>query len=1516
MKIDFIKKIIPHIKSKRFIVGSFAFLFTALLLYAGGFASGPTTHYWTAGSHGNWSNASNWSTDSVPDFESPVVFNGDSVKNVNIDVPIDVASITVSNGYTGTITTTSNGPHLVSGSVEFSHNDSVSFGNGSWNIGGNLDFSDFSATADLLASTISVVGNVFFGGTINPAISTLILNAPDGVHQNLFNINGYTLNNLTKISTGESTLGFDDGETLTVSGVLNIEGGAINTPINLRPVSSLGVFTTNPFTLNITGTHILSNINIEYSTCTGVTVPCLSFGDNYIEATPFTTFGWLPARSPGGVSLNLAVWLRGDAGLFEGSGDLAEASDLINEWKDVSGNNNGVSSTGPASTPTRSLKDFNYNQSIDFDGSNDYLSGLDGFSTHSYYLVFQSDDAITDSDNVSNHGPLSWNISGAVNSVHGYTFTDASAGLIFGSTFNTLFGGKRITHTTGADNTCTSCSFAFSLNTYPVVKPIIISVIDIIPAYWFVDIFVNNLNVDAPNGAGWGIGLSTFTNRPYFVGAFNNNAGNPRYFYDGKISEVISYSLKNTVGERSRINSYLALKYGITLDQSGLGQDYVASDGVSVMWDNDIPNASTFDNNIAGIGRDDVSGLYQPRSRNQEPLNSNINNPEIDSFEISNPTDLDNLEFLTWGNSGVGYSSESFSVQQTEVPLGYTRLVREWKVQENGGDVGTVTVMTDAEYVAGYLDYAYMLVDDDGDFSDAIPVQMTFQDVDSGQWIVDYNFVGGEYVTFATKGIFYEFTSGNASSVESSENGSIFVLINGALRYDRFIVIQNQFTGNASVNDYTFNNALVEALPAGYYDGTLETAIEFNGITIFDDSFIESSETIDFLTIISGYTSYYDLDNDGQSRNIGIFSIIDDDSANVIVTPTQVSAVEGDSAVYTVSLTSEPDAGQSVVVVATPENNEIDLGFGAGFPIFITLTNANWDSGVVVTVTSVDDDEEEDAEVVNILHTIHPTLTTDTNYLPLVDLSTVVVLIPENDSAEISVSFVAGCTNPSASNYNPNATIDNGSCIISGCIDSTATNYNSSANIDDGSCSYQIPGCTNGSAINYNPNATVNNGSCIIPVPGCTNPSASNFNSQANTPDGSCIYLGCTDPGAENYDSGANSSNSSCIYSGCTDPNAYNYNPSATDDNDSCQYAGCLNPEADNYDPDADVDDNSCIFSTVTIEIPVNPVDPIGFLDDVGSPGFGSISRIITGIALAIALGFLTVGHLLYGPMTKMKIVTLFTRFGSGLLAFLGVRKKTWGIVYDSKTKQPLDPVYITLTDEEGKLISTSVTDIEGRYGFLTKPGIYKMYAHRSNYEFPSVLLAGQGDDEIYKDLYFGELLKIEKENEFIAKNIPMDPLAFDWNEFVKKRDHMIKTFSKQKVFMILFTKILFSLGFGLSILAVIVTPNIYNILILVAYFVVAFLEKRGLSSRPFGLLKDENDAPASFSVIHVFSGDTGLEISRKVADEFGRYVCFLPNGDYTISIDKRNEDGLYSRVITSSAVRVKKGYLAEDFSF
>jgi len=61
-------------------------------------------------------------------------------------------------------------------------------------------------------------------------------------------------------------------------------------------------------------------------------------------------------------------------------------------------------------------------------------------------------------------------------------------------------------------------------------------------------------------------------------------------------------------------------------------------------------------------------------------------------------------------------------------------------------------------------------------------------------------------------------------------------------------------------------------------------------------------------------------------------------------------------------------------------------------------------------------------------------------------------------------------------NYNPAATVDDGSCAnapvdpIPGCMDAAFDNYNPAATVDDGSCAYSpevIPACADSKANNY-----------------------------------------------------------------------------------------------------------------------------------------------------------------------------------------------------------------------------------------------------------------------------------------------------------------------------------------------------------------------------------------------------------------------------------------------------------------
>ena len=149
--------------------------------------------------------------------------------------------------------------------------------------------------------------------------------------------------------------------------------------------------------------------------------------------------------------------------------------------------------------------------------------------------------------------------------------------------------------------------------------------------------------------------------------------------------------------------------------------------------------------------------------------------------------------------------------------------------------------------------------------------------------------------------------------------------------------------------------------------------------------------------------------------------------------------------------------------------------------------------------------------------------------------------------------------------------------VICGCTDPTMYNYNPLATLYDGSCVPFNYGCTNPESINWNPQANTNDGSCIEMIPGCTDSSAQNFEPTANIDNGTCYYGGTTggevDQEADTDGDGSTTDGDGVTTAipGCTEPDAYNYNPDATENNGTCieRICGCLDSTATNYNPDA-----------------------------------------------------------------------------------------------------------------------------------------------------------------------------------------------------------------------------------------------------------------------------------------------------------------------------------------------------------
>jgi hypothetical protein len=252
--------------------------------------------------------------------------------------------------------------------------------------------------------------------------------------------------------------------------------------------------------------------------------------------------------------------------------------------------------------------------------------------------------------------------------------------------------------------------------------------------------------------------------------------------------------------------------------------------------------------------------------------------------------------------------------------------------------------------------------------------------------------------------------------------------------------------------------------------------------------------------------------------------------------------------------------------------------------------------------------------------------------------------------------------------------------------------------------------------------------------------------------------------------------------------------------------------------------------------------------------------------------------------------------------------------VYDSVTKQPIDPAFITVKDASGKVVAESITDLDGRYGFLLPDGTYYLSVKKTNYEFPSKKMNGKSFDELYNDLYFGEAVTI-KSGEVLDNNIPLDQKNFDWNEQAKKEQNLMLFHSKNERVWAVASNYIYGVGLAISVIVVMAKPSYLNVSILIAYvLVLAFLEF-GIKKKKLGYIIDKNTGePLSYAIFRVTTLDHQVIMRSGVCDAKGRYYCIVPKGEYCVDIEKKNPNGSYSRVYESPQISSNSGIVNKNF--
>lgn len=211
------------------------------------------------------------------------------------------------------------------------------------------------------------------------------------------------------------------------------------------------------------------------------------------------------------------------------------------------------------------------------------------------------------------------------------------------------------------------------------------------------------------------------------------------------IAEFILYKRALTALERNQVESYLAVKYGMTLIQTGTyANDYTHSTG-GVIWDH-VVNAP-YINNITGVGRDDASGLDQRQSLS-------INNRAMVTMYAGNipgvfpALNVDNTNAFGTNLSYVLFGDNLADTLVTQCSSNgrFAKMARTWKVQVTGTP-GVVTLALKKANVPP--DIKTLIVASDPNFTTGlsfIPIQ------DNGtELYAPFTFSNNQYFTFGSE---------------------------------------------------------------------------------------------------------------------------------------------------------------------------------------------------------------------------------------------------------------------------------------------------------------------------------------------------------------------------------------------------------------------------------------------------------------------------------------------------------------------------------------------------------------------------------------------------------------------------------------------------------------------------------------------------------------------------------------------------------------------------------------------
>lgn len=452
---------------------------------------------------------------------------------------------------------------------------------------------------------------------------------------------------------------------------------------------------------------------------------------------------------PGGITADFRLWLKSTRG-------IVNSGSSVTDWMDL-GTNGKDATTVVGKEPTfldTATDNINYNPVIKFENDGGAIeqymyNATNGFYSQDVFIVMIPDATMTSAS--SRNTIFAGVSSGTAGDMTGIGFGDYSSGFINETlSYNqNIPGGGSYNGEAEINSTYSNAGIINVRNndpTTPTGQDILYNS-NVLTTSTVNDIAFANVGSPGP---------PTILGTEYWIGRNYDAVGS----LNGRVAEIFTFAERLTDADRQKVESYLAIKFGITLGASTeVTKDYINSFDTKV-WDA-TANAG-YNYHVAGIGRDSISDLNQKQSKSINYTNAvTIGLGGVSATNSANPNEfVEDGDFLVWGNNNAAFTGANTNTVTiaTGVTTTLTRIDRKWKIIESiesgsSGDIEMVYVSIPSAAFSSFTklateEYA-LIVSDNGNFANGDIIDVIPLKSDGGANLETwYDFDGTEYFTF------------------------------------------------------------------------------------------------------------------------------------------------------------------------------------------------------------------------------------------------------------------------------------------------------------------------------------------------------------------------------------------------------------------------------------------------------------------------------------------------------------------------------------------------------------------------------------------------------------------------------------------------------------------------------------------------------------------------------------------------------------------------------------------------